>query len=747
MTSIWDRQAQSPSSPKRPSVTSFVKRSFVAKVMFDLLDEQEAEASCTVAITATGVVSLFDGLEEQLRLVAGFHHGGPITHLKLTESAPSRLVPSKADATRWTQLDRPEIEDSEHAGLLLLLPVSFICYPTWTPRPVSFSIFLVGVGPRFLAVKDPRQHIPSGPLQRRGRCDSCNSPASLKAAIEAVVHQRISTSRLSFANSAPVHDLLLVGGTFQPFVHVAQLASYCCLLCDMSHRRQEDVSSSALPLEVGGVLDALQLRRQLASTPTLPLDNRSLFINESHVTTESIDDQHPSNRFLFGSIASAARSPIREASGRVSLSALETRLDPTTSVGPFRFEVSHSLQTPPAHAAPGVDRGLVASFDDYGRDHRSESPQRIQNDLVRDMRTELTARFPVDARTMRARQIPPTITQAIPEAQPLTPRTQRKALIHLAMQELMHHRKRDFFTTATLVGITTNIVAEFSRRYEPQGAMIRLPLGKYDQELLKQICEDCMRAEVVRGTTPFPLHAGGGGRTVKPSFDEVSPRHFDGDQLEEGFVPDAPPMASGSRAPPPPSSSILVLTKPQLDTHRKRLLAYATVGVDIFDNSVAALATKSKQPGKVYPKGSGTELPFRWFLRTGPSQMIASSREISLEALFGLGVAESYILSYTVPITVALELDLDPNRDFHEVEHHEKMLVHRYRAGGSVSQPLQEGAQYTIGIEICRRDVPINQRLVTALQTFVIPPNSGVAPLTKDELRDVLNPRLVLARR
>jgi hypothetical protein len=185
----------------------------------------------------------------------------------------------------------------------------------------------------------------------------------------------------------------------------------------------------------------------------------------------------------------------------------------------------------------------------------------------------------------------------------------------------------------------------------------------------------------------------------------------------------------------------LVLTRPQLDTQRKRLLVYATVGVDIFDNAVAAAAAKNTL---LSYKDSQVALPYRWFLRTGPEQMLASSREVSLEVLFGLGIAESYILSYTVPITVALELDLDPNRDFHEVQSHASTLLHRFRAGGSIPQPLQEGAQYTVGIEIIRRDTLISEmQRVVAVQSFVIPQWAGIAPLTRDEIRDVLNPKLV----
>ncbi len=712
-----------------------VKRSFVAKVLLESLAADGASPvvgidgeAVTVAVTATGLASLLDGIADQLVLVAGLLHGGSIRSLMLTEAAPSRLVPPLSDHARWTHVHRPESADGAEDGLLALLPVSFVAVPKWAPRIVTFSVTVVGIEP--LLQVDGR-----GTLQRLGRCDDCTTAASLRQAIEAAVQIRVDLRKVSFANVRPAqssgtNSIVSTGDvSYEPLRHVAQLAPMCCLRLDMSggdstlHGLGKDWHARAS----NRVLDALQLRRHAAASPLLPLDNERLFVGESQVVSGTIE----ALRSGWGrpmSIAEAARSPGR---GSASAAAVESRIDPGATQAPFRFVVAPTTQTPLSAAAAPLPTPEPGA---HMREHRSESPHRMQNDLARDMRKELSTRFPIDARTMQPRAAAPSLEVAQPSEETLTERSQRRMLIQLAMQHLMRHPRRDYFPTAALVRLTSNIVAEFQRRYEPRGAPVRLPLGRYDEELLAAVCNDCMRAEVAldTGTPGFILAQKATGSRRGPVFDEVS--------LEQpGYIPDVPPMSTAKARPPPPGGSILVLTKPQLDMHRKRLLVYATIGVDIFDNAVAAAAAKNKD--RSY-KSSPTDLPYRWFLRTGPEQMLSSSREVSLEALFGLGVAESYILSYSVPITVALELDLDPSRDFHEVEHHVKTLVHRYRAGGNVPQPLQEGAQYTVGIEICRRDVSGEGQRVTAVQTFVIPVSSGVGALTREELRDILNPRL-----
>jgi hypothetical protein len=119
-----------------------------------------------------------------------------------------------------------------------------------------------------------------------------------------------------------------------------------------------------------------------------------------------------------------------------------------------------------------------------------------------------------------------------------------------------------------------------------------------------------------------------------------------------------------------------------------------------------------------------------------------------METFFALGIARTHVLSYTVPIVVVLEISLDPSDDFSYVEEGaERMLIHRWRAGGVVSV-LEEGVPYVVGIEVMRRDVIPDPALdarrlegtrgerIQAIQAFVIPQGSGIAPLTRNELRD-----------
>ena len=341
-------RSNSPDVPRavatgRGDLWAAVKRSFVVKVMLEPApDVSQHDNAITVSVTGTGLLSLFVGIEAQLGLAAGLAHG-TMAGLMLTEAAPSRLVPSVADAGRWTHIQRPQDGDDTSDAMLALLPVSFICIPKWAPRSVSFSVCVAGVGRELMVVNanavdaDRRSNV----LHCVGQCSDCTSLAALQAAIEAAVELRVDMRDVAFANrhsSAAIH---VADGLFEPLRHVAQLAPSCCLR----------VNRRPLPLGAGPspaserVLDALQLRCRVAATPLVPLDNSCLFLSEAHVVSGTME----ALRRGLGRPATAAegaRSPGRDRFG--SSAAVEIRMDPAAWQRPFQFAVGMTPQTPVA---------------------------------------------------------------------------------------------------------------------------------------------------------------------------------------------------------------------------------------------------------------------------------------------------------------------------------------------------------------------------------------------------------------
>lgn len=395
--------------------------------------------------------------------------------------------------------------------------------------------------------------------------------------------------------------------------------------------------------------------------------------------------------------------------------------------------------------------------------------------------------------------------QVISRRQATTEAEEKRALIQVSLHMLLSHPRRGAFPTSTLVTLIPNVVQSFRDQYLTTGIPLRFPLSQGDTRDLQKIVDESIAYEIAANPNlPFLLENAatktnrnapspprrtthGNGASSSPNFFEIENDVDDDDDIirhhrstNGGYrdVSDTPPMVDRLPAAPPAAHHVLILAKPFFDAQTKRLLVYATVGIDIFDGPSAAIHQSSRPyyataagasgavvGGSTSPRRAATKngavishlgqlttstatIPFRWFLRTTKAHFNdAPSKELPIDTFFALGIAKTHILSYTVPITVNLELNLDPEEDWSHIgSGQERVLVHRWRAGG-VANVLTEGQEYVVGIEIHRRDVPhelsmanggVEGEFIQATQAFVIPVGSGAAPQSRAQMYDML---------
>ncbi|ORC89856.1 uncharacterized protein TM35_000101240 [Trypanosoma theileri] len=122
---------------------------------------------------------------------------------------------------------------------------------------------------------------------------------------------------------------------------------------------------------------------------------------------------------------------------------------------------------------------------------------------------------------------------------------------------------------------------------------------------------------------------------------------------------------------------------------------------------------------------------------------------LPLDSLLALGIANSWVLSSTPPITISLEIDLNPDRDLDHMDAVEITLLQRYWAlckkdvlGEQLSNYtcLEEGVPYVVGVEVYfgeEENDDMMEHYVLVLRDLVIPHGSNTRQ-TKKELRDLL---------
>ncbi|RNF06610.1 uncharacterized protein Tco025E_07519 [Trypanosoma conorhini] len=244
------------------------------------------------------------------------------------------------------------------------------------------------------------------------------------------------------------------------------------------------------------------------------------------------------------------------------------------------------------------------------------------------------------------------------------------------------------------------------------------------------------------------------------------------------------------------------MTTPTFSPERQRRRVFATIERDIFRGAgvltcmapvsyrygdcggggTAAVADDSHDSAR--SRGAGFSLarqPFRWFLaratglellpRNAPlalsrspasplvcgSLLQALTREgaggafLPLDSLLALGVASSCVLSSRPPVTIGLDVDLNPDHDLDHVRAVEATLLQRHwalrRAAASPASGnfacLEEEVPYVVGVEVYFGEGPEDddddaETWVAVLRDFVLPRGSRTRQ-TAEELRSLLD--------
>lgn len=569
---------------------------------------------------------------------------------------------------------------------------------------------------------------------------------------------------------------------FEPLVHIGQVAGLVCLLIDVADDDATDrcpPERSAAPRAVNasagsntdsakGTFAAIKQRISSHRSRQANVSNTQTVVSV-HSSSPSYRDTSTHTEPSFS--AAESRQRRRSASPRMEVLSAPSRSPPRDDTSRMRslFSADHlwrlglgaddalALKHEELESAAAILQDDVRHLLDTNRAASDASSQWLVSSVLDDAARERRTRFPLDYRSERPRasgassparrlQTPaPASTSAQYGHSYLTATAaandgeERRLLIQAALQLSMTCAHKHMFPTTSLVTMVPEIVTKFRAEYAV-GVPIRFPLSARDLAALGRIVNDCL--EYYARSRPDLLLPT--SRTFGV-LDSASPRrsrdgspNFSEFDAAPPLEPDIPPLA-GQVAHATSDLRALVLARPQFDAASKRLVVFATVGVDLFGSGSAAL-NQTNQP---YYQQRGVEhapMPFRWFLRTARTSFSQQSVELPIDTFFALGIAKTFVLSYDVPITIGLEVLLDPQQDFSFIaEGMERVLVHRWRGGG-VSSVFEEGQPYVVGIEIRHRETPqSSDRAVQAVQSFVIPVDSGTAPLSRQQLYTMLH--------
>jgi hypothetical protein len=194
-----------------------------------------------------------------------------------------------------------------------------------------------------------------------------------------------------------------------------------------------------------------------------------------------------------------------------------------------------------------------------------------------------------------------------------------------------------------------------------------------------------------------------------------------------------------------PRERTVILTRPQHDERAQRILFFATTTMDLFGLASPAHALSrtavypiSRRPRADAPRPAGDAPPaFHWFLLHDTVSAAAlrdrgshSLRDVALDAMLAVGVAEVSVVSESTPATLRLEISLSgskiaakPDRKMVDPRQGRPYSSRRTVAdfggdddatdtepvpsadasgarGVAAASALQRGVRYTVGIEV-----------------------------------------------
>ena len=408
----------------------------------------------------------------------------------------------------------------------------------------------------------------------------------------------------------------------------------------------------------------------------------------------------------------------------------------------------------------------------------------------------------------------------------LSPRSQRRALIQIALRQVYGSTPlaEAYFTSDIMIKVTSEAVSRFMKEVYPVDTQMALnfPLSKHHAAHLTRVVHDVVNdwapavlgssdseksgllarneleraaalaqykrkhgdfheerapSEEVEGkpdpnlsSPQAPVRVVDQSHWVDPDVDSPqtgnnNSKHFNG-QLGQRYV--HPPVEElGKRRQ-------LFVADPRWEPEARRLVVYATCSADIFDGTSEAFSL-SKNVGK-----NGVRPPFRWWLRTGHRDAVGGvSEDLCLDGLIDLGIATMHVVTRTAPITLCLEINLNPEHNFTIIEaaiqkrvsangkgnqslfsasnstewniaqktkaakiHFDeihRVLINRYLKASNPAV-VRGGLPYTVGCEIFDRNA---DTLFRAEKTFTIPKNAGLEISEEDLLKRIAELRYV----
>ena len=384
----------------------------------------------------------------------------------------------------------------------------------------------------------------------------------------------------------------------------------------------------------------------------------------------------------------------------------------------------------------------------------------------------------------------------------LSPRSERRALIQLALRLVYMSSPvaETYFTSDVMIKVTGQAVSRFMKETYPTDTKMALkfPLSSRHQEHLTRVVH-----EVVNEWAPMVLGSSfgeKGGLFAKDQLEraaavaaykkkhgdfieELAPERGDGVDYDSPQAVPArivdqsdwlePAVGDATGRPDYLSRRQLFVAEPRWDPSSKKLVVYATCSCDIFDGTSEAFSI-SKNAGK-----HGVRPPFRWWLRTGSRVAGGVSEDLCLNSMVDLGIATMYVVTRTAPITLCLELDLNPEHNFTVIEaavqkrvnagghktpsffsaatpqiweaaqrttasrqHFDQLhrvLVNRYLSSVSPSL-IREGLPYTLGCEVFDRNT---DSLFRVEKTFTVPKRAGLEIADEELLKRIAELRAV----